>query len=289
MSIAEYVYTEILKPRPLRALTNSILLRIIRETLQVGPAVVHLNSNDPVVSGALTLRVFEPSELSFFQKYCRGEKNLVDIGANVGLYTALAMHSLSPAAQIIALEPHPENFAYLNKTIAGNLSLKSNCPRTEAFNLAASAEPGTIELFMNPDNRGDNRTYATNDGQWKSIPVEAQPVDALLERAQVQQINFVKMDVQGYEHAVLRGFKRMLARSREVILMTEFWPKGLKEAGSNGAAYLEDLSCLGFTLYELKERPRGKVVPLENWEKLIGRLPGRKYTNIIGVKGYSLP
>jgi hypothetical protein len=41
-------------------------------------------------------------------------------------------------------------------------------------------------------------------------------------------------------------------------------------------------------LYELKEKPRGKVVPLEDWNQLIARLPERKYTNLIGVKGYDL-
>ncbi len=48
------------------------------------------------------------------------------------------------------------------------------------------------------------------------------------------------------------------------------------------------LTDLGFRLYELKERPRGKVVVLDDWDALIARLPGRKYTNIIGVKGYTL-
>jgi hypothetical protein len=70
--------------------------------------------------------------------------------------------------------------------------------------------------------------------------------------------------------------------------MSEFWPKGLREAGGDAAAYLEMLSSLGFELYELHEQPRGAVTLLENREALIRRLSGRKYANIIGVKGYSL-
>ena len=73
MSLAEFIYTKVLKPKPLKALTNAILLRIIPESVQVGSATLHLDLGDPVLSGALTLRVFELSELSFFQKYCRDD------------------------------------------------------------------------------------------------------------------------------------------------------------------------------------------------------------------------
>ena len=82
--------------------------------------------------------------------------------------------------------------------------------------------------------------------------------------------------------------QKILSRSQNVILMSEFWPKGLKEAGGSPSEYLQMLTDVGFTLYELKEKPRGMAVPLEDWKRLIARLPERKYTNIIGIKGYNI-
>ncbi|MFZ5819136.1 MAG: FkbM family methyltransferase [Chloroflexota bacterium] len=298
MSFPEFIYTEILKPRPLKALANAVLLRIIPKTLRVGPATLHLDLSDPVVSGALALRVFEPSELAFFQEYCRGGMTLVDIGANVGLYTALAMRQLDATGRIVAFEPHPGSFAFLQKNVAANQAdaqagppLRGQC-RVEALNLAATPERGRRELRLNPENRGDNRLYqGTYQGkveQWKTLPVEGRPVDDVLADLGIQQVNFVKIDIQGYEQNAISGFQETLARSENVILMTEFWPKGLREAGGDAIAYLTMLSDLGFTLYELKERPRGKATPLDDWEALIARLPERKYTNIIGVKGYTI-
>jgi FkbM family methyltransferase len=292
MSLAEFIYTEVLKPKPLKALTNAILLRIIPETLKMGPAVLHLDLSDPVVSGALTLHVFEPSELAFFRKYCRGALTLVDIGANVGLYTVLAMHQLDAGGRIVALEPHPGSFAFLQRNVSANRAVPSTCSRVEALNLAAAPERGPQELRLNPENRGDNRLYrGTYQGkieQWESLPVEGRPVDEVLAELGIEQVNFVKIDIQGYEQKAISGFQKTLARSPNVILMSEFWPKGLREAGGDARAYLEMLAGLGFRLYELMERPRGKVVPLEDWEALISRLPERKYANIIGVKGYDL-
>ncbi len=293
MSFAEFIYTEVLKPGPVKALTNAILLRILPESVRIGPARIYLDPEDPVVSGALTLKVFEPSELRFFQRYCRGRMTLVDIGANIGLYTALAIHNLDPESRIISLEPHPVTYTFLRRNIRVNLALRGgDGPHVDAFPLAATPEPSRKELRLNPENRGDNRLYhGTYKGKvenWTSIPVDGRPVDDILAQVGVRQVNFVKIDIQGYEQMAITGFQETLARSPRVLLMSEFWPKGLREAGGDAYAYLELLTRLGFTLYELHEHPRGHITPLGDWDRLIARLPGRRYTNIVGAKGYAL-
>ena len=158
--------------------------------------------------------------------------------------------------------------------------------------MAATPEPGQTELRLNPENRGDNRLYqGTYQGEveeWDTLPVVGRPVDDVLAELGIEEVNFVKIDIQGYEYQAISGFKETLTRSQTVILMSEFWPKGLKEAGGSATEYLQMLTDVGFTLYELKEKPRGMVLPLEDWDQLIARLPERKYTNIIGVKGYQL-
>ncbi|MEW6028689.1 MAG: FkbM family methyltransferase [Chloroflexota bacterium] len=286
MSLAQFIYTEVLKPRPLRVLTNAILLRIIPRVTRVGPARVYLDPEDPVLSGAVALRVYEPSELYFFQKHCRADMVLVDIGANVGLYTALAMHSLNANGRIVSVEPRPQTFAFLERNIAENR--RADGPRADALNMAAAAEHGARLLFQNPENKADNRLYANSGQNWEGIEVESGPLDAQLEALRIQQVNFVKADVQGYEQMALRGLRQTLHRSERVILMTEFWPKGLRDAGGDAPSYLQELTDLGFKLYELKETPRGKLVPIEDWERLIHNLPGRKYMNLVGLKGYNI-
>lgn len=294
MSLAEYIYTEILKPKPLKALTNFILLRIIPEKIRIGPGTMHLDRTDPVVSGALTLGVFEPSELDFFQKYCREGMTFVDVGANLGLYSVLAIHSLNKQGRIIAFEPHPRNFSIFQQNIEENLHSRQGAgPQVDAFQLAAAPAEGKHELRLNPENRADNRLYhGTYQGKiedWASVSVEGKAIDEVLASLGVNEVNFVKMDIQGYEQQALAGFKETLARSQKVILMTEFWPKGLREAGGDAFRYLQELADLGFHLYELKEKPRGKFVKLESWVTLVNRLVERKYANLIGVKGYTLP
>ena len=292
MSFAEYIYTVVLKPKALKAMANAALLRIIPETVEIGPAILYLDLADPVISGAITLGVYERSELTFLQKHCHSDMTMVDIGANVGLYTILAMHRMDTNGRIIAIEPHPQTYTFLQKNIAANEARAKACPRVDALNLAATSHRGQHKLHINPENRGDNRLYqGTYQGrveEWSTLPVEGYPVDDMLAELGIHEVNFVKADIQGYEQNAVSGFKKILSRSKNVILMSEFWPSGLKEAGGSATEYLEMLSCLGFTLYELNEKPLGTITPLNDWDRLIARLPGRKYMNIIGVKGYDL-
>jgi hypothetical protein len=162
----------------------------------------------------------------------------------------------------------------------------------DIFNLAATPVPCKQELRLNPENRGDNRTYhGTYQGkmeEWDSLPVLGRPVDDVLAELGIQEVNFVKIDIQGYEQQALSGFRKTLARSQNVILLSEFWPKGLQEAGGSALEYLQMLTNLGFSLYMLNEKPYGSVTPLEDWNALIANLPGRKYADVVGVKGYRL-
>jgi FkbM family methyltransferase len=79
---------------------------------------------------------------------------VLDVGANVGLYTALAMHHC-PYGRVFAIEPHAESQSFLRKTIMAN-SNPTNA-RAEVFDCAASDHEGRATLFLNPDNKDDNR------------------------------------------------------------------------------------------------------------------------------------
>jgi len=292
MSFAQYIYTEVLKPKPLKALTNAILLRIIPESIQIGPAIMYLDPADPVVSGALTLRVYELSEQALFAKYLHGDMTLVDIGANMGLYTAVSMHHLDAGGRIVAFEPFPQTYEILQKNVAANQNSGRACPRVDTFNLAATPEPSRMDLRLNPENRADNRLYhGTYHGkveQWDTLPVEGRPVDDVLDELGIEEVNFVKIDIQGYEQKAISGFQKTLARSQNVILLSEFWPKGLQESGGSPHEYLQMLGNLGFKLHVLNEKPHGTFTPLTDDEALIASLPGRKYADIVGIKGYQI-
>lgn len=277
MQPAEFVYTVLLRPKPLRALANAVICSLIPPQLNLNGAVVVLNKRDPVVSGALALGVYEKAETAFFRKARRPDMMFLDIGANIGYFSALALEVLADGC-IVALEPDPENFRFLQRTIAANPARNVIC-----VNKAAADRNGMLTLHTSASNRGDNRLYsnALSEG---SVQVEVCTIDSLLESLNVPSaIDFIKIDVQGFEGHVFKGMQHTLRQAPNLTLLSEFWPFGLRSAGSNPEDVLNELEAAGLTLYELTSH--GTLNPLGNKMDFIERFPGRRYTNIVGLRG----
>src|SRR5262249_28284808 len=133
---------------------NAAIRAVLPRSVQRGPAKIVLNPRDPVISGALAFRVYERTELAFVRKTLRPGMRGLDIGANVGLYSAIACHAVGVEGRVIAFEPDPESFGYLEATIREN-----GCRNVTLFPLAAARHDGAARLFTSSSNRGDNRLY----------------------------------------------------------------------------------------------------------------------------------
>ena len=275
--LAEFVYCYLLRPWPLRQLANWSIRQVLPARVIFGEAVVVLNPDDPVVSGALHFGVYEKAETKFFQTACRAGMTFLDVGANIGYYTALAARAVGPTGKIIALEPDPESFKYLEQTIAA-----SAAENVQAFPVAASDASASLPLYISADNRGDNRLYAPEETR-PQVEVEVVPADALLRENKIDTVDFIKIDVQGYEPKVIAGLRDTIVRSPKLTLLTEFWPKGIRDAGGDPIEFLNTLRNLGLTLHELKSD--GELTELKSDDDLIARHSGRRYTNLVGRKG----
>jgi FkbM family methyltransferase len=281
MTIAEFLYTSILGRKPFRPITNALIRRLVPAELDVSGAKVALNPNDPVISGALTFGVYERTETRFFRAACRPGMTFLDIGANVGYYTALALPRIGGKGRVIALEPDPENFRYLEATIRAN-----RATNVVAIPKAVGAAAGTTVLHTSSTNRGDNRLYPNNlcDG---SCEVEVCTVDHLLGSLGVEAVDLIKMDVQGFEGHVLHGMRETIRRSPNLTAMIEFWPFGLQSAGTSPEEFLTELEQLDLRVYELTKK--GTLAPVSDKQNLIHRHQGRKYTNIVLFSGSAEP
>ncbi len=270
---AGFIYTTLLKPRFVRALANWIILSILPRMVAVGGANIVINPRDPVVSGALALGLYEKAEIRYIQRACEPGQVVIDIGANVGLYTAIAAAAVGPSGKVIAIEPDPECVRYLEKTILAN-----NLNNVTIVEAAASSTNGSARLFTSSQNRGDNRMYdpGTADGL---VEVSSLRLDDYLEADGVTTVDVIKIDVQGFEGHVVKGLERTIRSSLRLKMLIEFWPQGLLSAGTDPFAFLEYLEALGLTLFELKGS--GATVLLQDKKRLIGCLPGRKYTNLV--------
>lgn len=140
---------------------------------------------------------------------------VVDIGANRGVYTALLSHRVGSGGRVHAIEPVPAMEDRL-RTLArhrGNITVHT---------LALSDATGTTSLQL-PVFHGHAIDALATVGRVTTAPsvsvdVDVRTLDDLMadERG---RISFVKCDVEGHEHHVLRGGLRVIREHRPVIVV----------------------------------------------------------------------
>jgi len=148
---------------------------------------------------------------------------VVDVGANVGLYTCLASRCVGPQGKVIALEPSFSNWQALSTAKQVN-----GWGNVEIYRVAAADRNGHMYLEQSSYNSGNNALAETSTAG--SGAVEVMRLDDLLAG---RKVNFIKIDVQGWEAAVLRGAGQTLSRNRPLCVRVEIWPTGLRRAGSS--------------------------------------------------------
>lgn len=269
--VAEKIYTVLFRPRIIRKVVHWFLLRIIPEKVRIlGQFDLVLNPSDPVLSAAVTFGVYEPFEQNVFKEMCRPGMKVLDIGANVGLYTGIAASQVGRDGLVIAIEPHPESFKYLVLMCERN-----GFQNVRPFNVAAGDTNKTIELFLTDENKADSRIYDAT-GKRKRIPTQMVVIDDLLREQQIERVDLIKMDIQGAEGLALRGLRQTLQKPGSLIVFSEFWPWGLQQTEVNPLDVLKTFQEFGFSASIIQEEKR-QVTKVESLDSLINNFGASEY------------
>jgi FkbM family methyltransferase len=148
----------------------------------------------------------------------------VDAGAHIGRYSLMAADRVGPAGRVIAVEPSPENWALLREQ-AGLNGMSCITP----FQVALGEQDGTTELFGGGDQATNSVRHdwqhrmggQNGAGTCPPQTVRMLSLPSLLNRAGVQQVDLLKIDVEGAESEVLRGAERLLRQGRIRELVCE--------------------------------------------------------------------
>ncbi len=94
----------------------------------------------------------------------------------------------------------------------------------------------------------DHRTYEPENYRDK-YSVEKTSVDDFVNGR--FKVDFIKMDIQGFEMEALRGMERTLRNNNDIVLLMELWPYGLQQAGSSAIKVIEFITSLGLNIYSV--------------------------------------
>jgi FkbM family methyltransferase len=176
---------------------------------------------------------------------------VVDVGANIGIYSEFLSRCVGPTGLVHSFEPSADNFERLSAATRELLNVRL----TQAV---VGERSGECKLYISDKLNVDHRAYKANGDSRRTIPAEMVALDDYFEPG--QRVDLIKMDIQGYELHALRGAQRLLQENSEIRLLVEFWPAGLKQAGVSWEGVVGMLEGLNMDLTLVRT---GGLVPFD--------------------------
>jgi len=150
---------------------------------------------------------YERCERELFCSAIRPGSTVLDVGANIGIYTLLAAKR---EASVFAIEPDPDNALQLRRHV--QMNGLSNL--VTVLEMAATDSKGQVALYKNPANSGGSTLFGTG----YAIHIAGNTIDSL----DLPPLDVCKIDAEGAEAIVLEGMQRTLARSPNMKLLVEY-------------------------------------------------------------------
>jgi FkbM family methyltransferase len=169
--------------------------------------------DDRVIGQRIALDKYEKYETALMMSQIGKNDVMVDVGANIGYYTMLLAKR---AKKVYALEPDKEIFAILKKNVEAN-----NLKNVVLLNCAASDKKETKYLVKDKENFGNSRL-----SDKKGEMVNCLRLDDIL--VNEQKISAIKIDVQGWEPAVIEGAKKVIERDYPTLFL-EYTPSEYRD------------------------------------------------------------
>lgn len=235
--------TKAYKERPVRS-----ALKLARWTLlelMGSDAEVVLNDGQSLRSSSRnfsSLSVYMTGERdaefqAFIARRLRPGGTFVDVGANIGVYSVFASRIVGEGGRVVSIEANPKTYRYLLANVERN-----GIKNVTARNCAAGEAGGTLLLTENKRNIGE--THVTSTGE-TGISIDVDTLDAILAAQGVERVDYIKIDVEGFEQSVLRGARNTLVRNRDVVVQTEIVDSHARRYGNSTTQIADYMAGLG--------------------------------------------
>lgn len=217
---------------------------------------------------------FENDEIQFIKKFLKKGHRLIDIGANIGLFSLIAAKIVTDEGRVISFEPTPITFDRLVENIRLN-----NFLNIQPIPLALSDKNSELSLFCHIDGKDAWNTFATpQNGNYTTINVKTVCLDDYCKENYelFSDINLMKIDAEGWEIPIIKGGKDFLGSEKAPALLIEFSDLQAERANYKCSDLYDLLISYGYRLYKYN-RVDNLLVYQKNKDYYI-------YENLIAIK-----
>lgn len=252
------------------------------QPVSLAHATIYVDLRDNGVGRPIFVeRDYEPTEQAFITSAVKPGMVAYDIGTNIGCMATLLGKAVGTSGRVIGFEPDPHNYSLAQRNVE-----KNSLSQVEVYNCALGAEKSRMKIYRSVDNYGDHRMYAT-ESRAPGHEVAVERLEELVARDDLPLPDFIKIDVQGFEFKVFQGMPEILRQDRDLTILTEYWPYGIRGAGDDPIAYRQLFEANGFHAYELA--PNGSLIDAD-WTRMDhdfspdNPVPHSAYANIVFKK-----
>lgn len=217
---------------------------------------------DPSVDKGVELSLFETGTyekgtIQLLHEFLKPGSTFLDIGANIGLMSSIASKQVGERGKVFAVEANPKTQEILQHNLALN-----QCQNVGIFPLALGETQGTATLFENWNVNRGGASLLSQDGE-SGVEVPVDTIDFLFQN---DQIDLIKIDVEGFELEVLKGGIELLKKQQPVLII-EVSEQRENTPGTTPEEIADFVRSLGnYELYKQKgtKERRSKLVLIEN-------------------------
>jgi FkbM family methyltransferase len=179
---------------------------------------------------------FEPHAIDVMRQHLKPGSTVLDVGANIGLFSIEGAKAVGPSGNVIAIEAAPSHAS----SVRGSASL-NKLTNVEVVSVAVGDANGEATLTLPRDTNFGMFTLGKVEGD-ESFKVPVRRIDDIVGG---RRIDFIKMDIEGSEYQALLGAKETL-KSRPPILI-ELNEAALNGCGSSSSQVKQLLASAGYT------------------------------------------
>lgn len=207
--------------------------------------------NDSVQSVWLMFNyIIDWEEFNLIKDRFKSDTVFIDVGANIGYYSIWAS-KFNSAGKIYSFEPSEINFKRLNENIACNSLFSQITP----IQKAVAASSGPISMTANLDTLNHIVKNEIKSDNANTIKVDCISLDDFAQKENISAIDYLKIDVEGYELDVLIGAEKLLMEKKIGIIQMEI-NNALQHSGHSVDAMLDLLRKHSYILcfYDVKKK-----------------------------------
>jgi FkbM family methyltransferase len=161
---------------------------------------------------------YEPELAKLCSAYVNPQKDVIDIGANIGLFTVMLAKEINESRKVLAIEPTKNaSFRLLQNIERNEVKDKVEVFKGVASNTSGSIEIKTIAGKEEYSSIGNIAHPIVDAEQYVIEKVDGKTVDDLVSVYSIDP-GFIKIDVEGCEHLVLGGAQSTLINKRPIII-----------------------------------------------------------------------